>query len=129
MNGAEHKAMVPHHIQELCEKLNHFGDAWPKTVFQNLEGNEITMLTPPERLPLEKPKFFSKVTLLTQRGPVDLGFEILGAVTLADAEHLWRASAQGAIIEMHNQMQANQRRVVLPGEAGAAPFKKLALNS
>lgn len=124
MNGEEHSTQVPQHIKDICEAVPHFGDAWHKETYQNMQGNELTMLTPPPRLMLEKPKFFSKITLMTRNGPMDLGFEIPKATTLAEAEHLWKECAQSAIVEMHNQMQKNQRRVLLPQDMPQAPLPK-----
>jgi len=130
MNGAELKVMeppVPQQIQELCDALPHFGDGWEKRIFASVEkpGLHIAMLIPPERLGIGvSPKFVSNITVMTTKGPAQLEFQIPNATTIAEAEHLWRSAAAGAIKEMHNNLQQNQRRVLLPSEASNAPFPR-----
>lgn len=81
-------------------------------------GLEIVVLTPLDSSLGAASVYLSSVELHSTHGPIRIQFPI-AADTLDAAIAGWQAAAKAAILKAGEEMKANQRRIVLPGNAPA----------
>ena len=126
MNDHDH-AVIPPALQSICDSIPEFGPFVQVKIYQNADDTSrvISMMVP--RSLTEKPIFFSKIGMMTNKGPVEVGFIIQGALTIEEAALQWKSAAQKAILEVHENMIKNQKRILVP-EVNAPFPKKLSCN-
>lgn len=103
------------------------GALWEKQTFIDMAAGEIIMLIPvtvgrvwdTER----QPRFFSSVTAARGGQPIQISFEIEGAVTLEDAIRMWMDVANAQAEEFHRKAEDALIRSRLTVPAGARMTK------
>lgn len=108
---------------EVINGLPILGAVAKRESYQDKQGVEIIVITPLDGSPAE---YQSALNMQTTQGPMRVTFGIK-AGSVEDACTGWRQAAQEALREFGEQMKANQRRIVLPGNpaANGVPFKQM----
>lgn len=108
---------------DILNAVPEFTGAAYRESFVDAHGSEIVRITPRDEGVVI---FLSSVQVNTTQGPMNLQFKI-DADSIDAAIAAWQASARAALRAFGEQLRANQRRIVLPGNpaANSLPFKPL----
>lgn len=130
-SGSTAPIAMPEMVRRVQDQVPEFGPTpWEMRTYQSpLDPQRLIMELAPPFESGEKSKFFSKLGMMTNKGPVELTFAIEQAATLAEAVAGWQNAARQAIAISHMQMQENSKRILVPDAAQRAALpKKIALN-
>lgn len=108
---------------DILNAVPEFTKAARREVFVSEHGMDIVRITPMDG---SEVIYLSSILVNTTQGPMAVKFEIK-ADTINAAIAAWQTSARAALRQFAEQLRANQRRIVLPGNpaANSLPFKPL----